>query len=808
MARNNITVSIGANTRQLVQGVNSATTQVSTGLGRIRSRITGSLSSAFSGNALRTVAVGAGAAAGGFFISSLNTAMEQGKVTSRLAAQLGATPKVAQQLGDVAGKLYSKGITEDFQGAAEAIKATMQSGLLPPGATTKQIQEISTKVQDLAGTFDQDLGGVTNAVSQMLRTGLAKNANEAFDIITKGFQSGANKADDLLDTFNEYGTQFRKLGIDGPHALGLIQQGLQGGARDADLVADSLKEFSIRAVDGSKTTAQGFKLIGLNAKTMAEQIGKGGKGASDALQLTLDKLRGIKDPVKQSQAAVALFGTQAEDLGKALFNLDPSKATQTIGNVGGAAKKLGDTLRDNATSRIENFKRTLSQTFVTYLGDKVLPKLTAFGDFVSKHMEVFKPLGAVIGALAGAFLIVAAATWAWNAALAANPIGLIVLAIAGLAAGLYYAYQKSSDFRDIVDATWTFIKQTVGPVMDSAKQAVMAGLQFISDLWAQHGAAIMAAVTQIFEGIKTVISGAMQYIRGVIQIFTGLISGDWGKVWTGIQNVFGGIWKVITGLFQVEIGIIRTNMTVFLAFVSGIWNSIWGGISGFFKSIWNGIKSFGSTALTGLRAAISGGLGLIKSAWNGAWSAVTSFFSTQMGNFKKAASNALSTVVGYFTGLKGKITTALAAAGTWLFTVGQNIVKGMINGIKSMTSEAINAAKGVASSAVSGAKHLLGIHSPSTVFKEIGQFVVKGLVIGLGDNRPVSVAMGKLSNTVTDSFSPQLAIAGGGTSAAAVGARTNTYNITVNALDPKTAGPLVVQAIKDYERANGSGWSR
>src|SRR3546814_9211726 len=125
----------------------------------------------------------------------------------------------------------------------------------------------------------------------MIKTGLAKNAEVACDILTRGAQTGANEAEELLDTFSDYSTQFRKLGLDGKTAMGLLSQGLQGGARDADIVADAFKEFSIRAIDGSDKTVEGFQAIGLNAGDMAQRIGKGGKSASGALDLTLDSLR-------------------------------------------------------------------------------------------------------------------------------------------------------------------------------------------------------------------------------------------------------------------------------------------------------------------------------------------------------------------------------------------------------------------------------------------------------------------------------------------------------------------------------------
>ncbi|MET7436202.1 phage tail tape measure protein, partial [Streptomyces flaveolus] len=165
---------------------------------------------------LKGLALGAiGGSLGAALMAGMAQAMEQEQISAKLGATLGATPAEAHRYGQIAGQLYANAITEDFQGAADAIKATMGSGLLPPDATNSQIQSISTKVADLANTFDQDLGGVTNAVGQLMRTGLASNAQEAFDILTAGFQSSANKADDLIDTVNEYSTQWRRVGLDG-----------------------------------------------------------------------------------------------------------------------------------------------------------------------------------------------------------------------------------------------------------------------------------------------------------------------------------------------------------------------------------------------------------------------------------------------------------------------------------------------------------------------------------------------------------------------------------------------------------------
>lgn len=62
--------------------------------------------------------------------------------------------------------------------------------------------------------------------------------------------------------------------------------------------------------------------------------------------------------------------------------------------------------------------------------------------------------------------IAAAAQWAWNAALSANPIGLVVVAIAGLVAGIVWAWNNFEGFRGVVMGVWEVLKATFAWIMD------------------------------------------------------------------------------------------------------------------------------------------------------------------------------------------------------------------------------------------------------------------------------------------------------------------------------------------------------
>lgn len=308
--------------------------------------------------ALLLLALSGGVAAGTAFVKGMQSVMAQQDATAKLKVQLGLTEAESARVGKVAGQVYAGAYGESLEQVRDAVRSVVQDGAVLNGAMSRDLGDVTGKVLNLANTFGEDLGGVTRAVGQMLRTGMAKDADQALDILTRGMQTGADKAGDLLDTFNEYPTQFRRLGLSGEQAMGLISQGLKAGARDSDIAADALKEFGIRAVDGSTTTADGFKRLGLNADDMAHKIAAGGKTAAGGLDLTLDRLRRIKDPVERAQVAVELFGTQSEDMAAALGSMDLSTATTQLGNVKGAADRMGDALTTPA-AKLESLKRTL-----------------------------------------------------------------------------------------------------------------------------------------------------------------------------------------------------------------------------------------------------------------------------------------------------------------------------------------------------------------------------------------------------------------------------------------------------------------
>ncbi|RPK74453.1 phage tail tape measure protein [Streptomyces sp. ADI95-17] len=566
------------------------------------------------GGVLKAGVAGVAAGAGVLFAAGFAKAVEQDKATAKLGAQLGLSSKESARLGKIAGSVYAKGYGESIDQISDSLKALAQNGVAAVNAPQKDLAALSKSAVNLAETFDADVSDSARAAGQLIKTGLAKDGKQAFDLITKGFQSGADKAGDFLDTINEYSTQWRKAGIDGATGIGLINQALRAGARDGDVAADAIKEFSIRAVDGSDTTASGFKALGLNADNMASKFAKGGKVANGVLDLTLDKLRGIKDPVRQSQIAVELFGTQAEDLGASLLAMDPSTAAAGLGQVGGAADKMGKTLHDTATNGIEVFKRQALQGLATVADKYALPAVTRLGQFLNDRvLPPAKAVGSVmlstlVPAVTGtASAFAAGAQWVQDYGAWLLPLGVAVgglaLTMGASAIATGAATATFSIYRGVILATAAVTRgyAVAQGVLNAVMNANPIGL-IITGVAAL--AALLVVAYKKSDTFRSIVQGAWAGIQAAASVawnsaikpvvdgfMTGLRAIGTAASWlwsTVLSPVFGFIGTAAKVLLVVAIFPIVAAFKLLAAVGSWLWSTVLGPVFGWIadKAIW------------------------------------------------------------------------------------------------------------------------------------------------------------------------------------------------------------------------------
>lgn len=607
-------------------------------------------------------------------------ALSETDLAANLQAKLGTTPAMAAQYGQIAGELYASNYGESLGAVNDAIGDVVRSGALMEDATSEQIKTITGEALNLSQVFGQDVAKVMRSIGTMMRTGMAPDAQSAMDIVTRGFQQGVDIAEDYLDTLNEYSIQFQKLGLDGKAATGLLSQGLKAGARDADTVADALKEFSIRALDGSDLTIAGFKALGLNASDMAAQIGRGGQDASAGLQTVLDGLRGIEDPVARSRAAVALFGTKAEDLGQALYALDPSSAVAALGNVGGAAQAMGDTLASSPSAALATFGREVQTWIVDLLGGKVIPivatvavflrdnfgpavaaastALAEFGMWVQRNADWLVPLSLLIGGFvlgyaavttatslwAAKTVVLTAAQWLLNTALSANPIGLIIGLIVGLVAAFVWLWNNNEGFRQFWIDLWKTIQDAAlwawENVLKPTWDAIVTGVKWIADaavsLWHAFEAAwqgIATAATWLWETIlKPFFDGLSLLFRIVIAVlYTVLVTpmllafraiaavAMW--LWdTALRPVFEGTGALLTWLWQNIISpvvdYIVLSIQAWGAIFSWLWNEA---LQPFFVAVGEKISWLWNEVFGPAVDLIKAGLVIVGAAFSWLW---------------------------------------------------------------------------------------------------------------------------------------------------------------------------------------------
>lgn len=503
---------------------------------------------------LKQSAMVAGLAIGAALGAGLLGAVEKDKAATRLAAQLGGNAEYAREMGAIAGRVYARGFGENATQVGDTLRSVLSSGLLAEDAAAADIEAITVKAQALADVFGQDVTQTARAAGQMVRTGLAANAAEAMDLLTRGFQATGDHAGDLLDTVSEYSTQFRNMGLDGKTALGLIEQGLKAGARDSDVVADTIKEFSIEAVAGGERVRQGFASLGLDADKMVAAFAKGGPTAAGALDTVLDRLRAIKDPAERNAVALELFGTKAEDMGAALFALDVDAAAGRIGKVTGAADELGKTLEESSAQKLEVFKRKAMSALSDTMAQAV-PYLEKVVGFLSRNSEIVGPLAVGLGALALVIGTVAAALKVWavvqavlNLALWTSPITWIVLGILALVAVVVLIATKTTWFQDLWKWVWGGIKDAASAVGD----------WFVNTLWKKW-------IVGAWDGIVGAAKGAWNWLKAL----PGRLKSAFFKVADFITSPFRRAFNAVAGLWNRTVGRLRFTVPGWVPGIGG-----------------------------------------------------------------------------------------------------------------------------------------------------------------------------------------------------------------------------------------------
>jgi phage-related minor tail protein len=657
---------------------------------------------------LKTASTAAGVAAAGALGAALAESMNVEVATDRMAAQLDLTAAEADRVGDLAGTLFANAYGGSIEEVNEALRGVIaQTGDLGD-LTDEELTDMGAKALDLASILGEDVVRVTQVAGQAVRNGLADNMTEAFDLIAS---ASANTMPglqaDLLDAADEYGQFFAQLGIDGPAAFGMLAKGSEQGMYGIDKTGDAIKEFTILAADMSQASQDAYATIGLDAEEMSAKVLAGGDTAADAFGQIVDGLLAIKDPVAQQTAALALFGTPLEDLSTGqipefLAALD--SGSSALDDVGGAADRMGATLNDNAATAFSTFGRSVQTEFIEGM-EPLLPMLQGLANFLM-------PLAPILLPIAAAIALVTAVQWLWNAAMLANPIGLIIIAIVALIAIVLALVHN-----------WDSVVESFKHSGELLKEGVIMAFNAIRDFFVQWWPWIFAIMT------------------GGLSLIVACIIDHWDEI------------KQTT---------------------SDVWNAI----LGFFKDIWNKI-------VVGVQVQVAAVLAVI--AW---FKDLPGRIRTWFGQVKDGAVEKLSSMVDWVKGLPGRIISAVGNIGSLLLSKGENVIDGLLNGMKNAAGAVKDWIWGLLEDIAGSVKDFFGIASPSRLMAGYGENIGQGLAKGIKASLAgVSVAADVLASAAMPQLAPAAApavatLAADDRRLLAAGTRQRpAQNFTVNAAD-------------------------
>lgn len=291
--------------------------------------------------------------------SVLKSADDQQKAQNLYQTKTGVGSVQTQEMNEGMKNLYMNNMGDSFEDIANSMAAVTQI----TGQTGKALENTTNSALLMRDTFEFDVTESVRAVDMMQRQ-FGLTSAEAYDQIIQGAQAGLDKNGDLLNTITKYSVHFKKMGFESTDMFNMLINGAKNGTFSVDKLGEAVKEFSVKAVDGSNTTADGFKAIGLDVKEMEAQFGMGGESAKKAFQKTVESLESMKDPVQQNIAGVNLFGTMWEDLG--------ASGVFALADIDGAVDKTTEHLKAIQEVRYDSASEALAalgRTINVYLGD-------------------------------------------------------------------------------------------------------------------------------------------------------------------------------------------------------------------------------------------------------------------------------------------------------------------------------------------------------------------------------------------------------------------------------------------------------
>ena len=521
-------------------------------------------------------------------------------VKKEVEGALGEADGVAEKAGRASGQDWAKGIAVGL--AAGTVLVAAAVGVM------------ATQVVSAFGELEQNLGG-SEAVFGEYAASVQKTGEEAYKNL------GVSQSE-YLSTANKMGALFQGSGLDQVKSLELTTGAMQRAADMASVMGidmDVAMESVAGAAKGNFTMMDNLG-VAMNATSIeAYAAGKGMEDWSFATATSAEKaemaMGMFMDNTSQYAGNYAKEATETVSGSFGLLSASWEEVIAGLGNKDADMGRLSANLADAIKAVISNVAPIVANMFETlpaaiggflleigpvvegFVRDIDFAPLTFFYDalknvitFVQDNIDWLTPFAVGLGIATAALVLIAAVTWAWNAALAVNTLTWIVLGI-GLLIGAIL----------LLILNWETVVAWVGEVWEGF-------VAWIGQVWE----GFVNWMGEVWEGfvnwIGEVWSGFMSWIADVLNGFVSLWNGVWGAVGQFISDVWNNIVNWVKGAMD--------NVSNFISGALGsirsAWEGVWSGIGSYLRGVWNNILGWIEGGVNGAINLINGLMGGIK----------------------------------------------------------------------------------------------------------------------------------------------------------------------------------------------------
>ena len=318
---------------------------------------------------------------------------------------------------------------------------------------------------------------------------------------------------------------------------------------------------------------------------------------------------------------------------------------------------------------------------------------------------------------------------------------------------------------DAADSVFSAISSGVKTFSDSVNDLVLPAIDQLSPAFEDFFGAIQAAqpllefiANIIGVGLAAAISVAIKLFAAITEVVAFVITG-FAQLYEDISGFVTGVVQFFTVDLPNAINMLVQWFAQLPGKIAAFLSMVIANVAAWVANMASNAVSAGSRFISGIAGFMSALPGNIASWLSGVISTVVGWVSQFASNATSAASQFASNLINGLASIPGQVTS-----------IGSNIIQGMVNGVTGAAGRLIDSVKGAVDDAINAAKNLLGIHSPSRVFRKIGQYTMQGAALGVDDDADVLLrstdnAMRGMISTAQDIAMPGVNSTAGGESA-------------------------------------------